>query len=164
MSNIEPESSTNAYPSVDLAYDIAIDSYDVAIKRIEWIDGRLQALLTFAATVGAAVLSVGASRGLLHFRSIWFYLAIISFVLATALGFYARFSGTIRVLDPEVFYERWLHFSPWEFKKDLIYFAAEDFQCNMRLSKRLWDLSIVVLILFFLEVVFLVLWVAKAHV
>jgi len=108
--NEQPENLATTYPSVDLAYDIAIDSYDVAVKRIEWIDGRLQALLTFAATVGGAVLSVVASRGLLHFRSVWFYLAMISFTLATIIGFYARFTGTIRVLDPTLFYENWLPF------------------------------------------------------
>jgi len=161
--NEQPENLATTYPSVDLAYDIAIDSYDVAVKRIEWIDGRLQALLTFAATVGGAVLSVVASRGLLHFRSVWFYLAMISFTLATIIGFYARFTGTIRVLDPTLFYENWLHFSPWEFKKNLIFFAGEDFDWNIKLSKRNWDLSVVVLILFFLEVAFLVLWVARAR-
>lgn len=151
------------YPSVDLAYQIAIDSYDSVIKRIDSADARLQTLMTFAGTIGAAVPSVGASRGLLHFRSIWFYLAVISFTLAMILGFYARFSGTIRRLDPSVFYEKWLRFTPWEFKKNLIFFAAEDFQCNTALNKRNWDLSIAVLVLFLLEVVFLVLWVAKGH-
>jgi len=162
MDGNEVDNSETAFPSVDLAYDIAINSYDVAVKRIEWIDGRLQALLTFAATVGGAV--VAASRSLLHFRSVWFYLAVISFGFATIVGFYARFTGTIRVLDPAVFYQTWLHRSNWEFKKDLIYFAGEDFQCNIKLSEKIWNLSIVVLILFFLEVAFLVLWVAKAHV
>jgi len=160
-SPITPE---DQYPSVDLAYQIAVDSYDAAIKRIDSIDGRLQTLLTFAGTIGVAVPSAGVSRGLVSFRSPWLYLAILSFVLAIIVGSYARFSGTIRLLDPGVFYQKWLHFSPWEFKKNLIFFAAEDFECNTKLGKRNWDLSIVVLILFLLEVAFLVLWVAKAHV
>jgi hypothetical protein len=160
----QPVKPEDEYPSVDLAYQIAIDSYDSVIRRIDSADGRLQTLITFAGTIGAAVPSVGASRGLLHFRSIWFYLAVFSFTSAMIIGFYARFSGTIRLLDPAVFYEKWLRFSLWEFKKNLIFFAAEDFQCNTKLNKRNWDLSIAVLVLFLLEVVFLVLWVAKEHV
>src|SRR5688572_21643982 len=69
------------YPGVELAYPIAVASYDVALRRLDVMDGRLQTLMAFIVAVSAAVPSIAANRGI-QFRSYWFYAALISFVLA----------------------------------------------------------------------------------
>jgi hypothetical protein len=43
----EDEMNRRDYPSIDLAYAIAVQSYDTAQKRREGADTRLQTLLTF---------------------------------------------------------------------------------------------------------------------
>jgi hypothetical protein len=54
---------------VNLAYDIAVDSYDVLGKRLELIDGRLQTILALFASSTVAVLAIAANRKLDFHRS-----------------------------------------------------------------------------------------------
>jgi hypothetical protein len=123
------------------------------------MDGRLQTILAFAATTSAIVPTVANARGL-AFRSWWLYLALVLFALILAVGSYARLCGTIRLLKPEIIYDRWLHKGPLQFKKDFVYFAAQDFNENAALVKKKWRLSVAISCLFFIEVACLVVWVA----
>jgi hypothetical protein len=148
-----------AYPSVDLAYDIAVASYDSIIKRLDVMDGRLQTILAFAATTTAVVPTVANARGL-TFRSWWLYLALTTFVLQLVIGTVARSAGRIRLLKPETFYLKWLHKSAWQFKKDLIYWSSKDFNDNAALLERRWRLTVTISLLFFIEVLLLLVWVA----
>lgn len=155
----EPDDLEQTYPSVDFAYDIAVNSYSVAADRLDYIDGRIQTLLAFVVTVTAAIPSVAASRNV-TFRSWWFWLAILFVVVNIALGTYARLVGTVMLLHPARLYERWLHFSEWEFKKNMVYFAGKDYEANIRLVERKWQYTIAIIILFSLEAICLVVWVA----
>ena len=125
------------------------------------MDGRLQTIMAFAATTTALVPSVASARGL-SFHSKLLYLAIACFVVELIVGTYARLCGSVRLLNPATLYEKWLEWPPWEFKKNFIYWAGEDFKDNVALVKKKWALSVVVSILFFLEAVLLVAWVV-AH-
>ena len=149
----------SAYPSVDLAYDIAVASYDSIIKRLDVMDGRLQTILAFSATTTAVVPTVANARGL-SFRSWWLYLALASFALQLIIGTIARSAGSVRLLKPETFYLKWLHKSHWQFKKDLVYWASQDFNDNATLLERRWRLAVSVSVLFFIEVLLLLVWVA----
>src|SRR6185503_12541513 len=113
--------------------------------------------MAFAATTTALVPSVASARGL-TFHSKLLYFAIGCFVVELIVGTYARFCGTVRLLNPANLYERWLEWSPWEFKKNFIYWAGEDFKDNVRLVNKKWALSVVVSVLFFLEAALLVAW------
>jgi hypothetical protein len=149
------------YPGVELAYPLAVASYDTIIKRLDFVDGRIQTLLAFAVTTIAIVPSVANARGI-AFRSIWFYFAILAVAAILVVGSYARHTGTIAVLNPAILYEKWLAHSEWEFKKNLIYWAGVDFASNSELLVKKWQLSVAITFLFFLETVFLVAWVAAA--
>jgi hypothetical protein len=155
----DPETLEERYPGVNPAYGIAISSYDNLVKRLDAYDGRIQTILAFAASTTAVVPSVANARGL-HFRSVWLYLSLAAFALTLFLGTYARLTGTVRLLNPSTLYEKWLHFSEWEFKKNFIYFAGKDFEANKALIEKKWKLSVAVSCLFFLEAVLLVVWVA----
>jgi hypothetical protein len=159
--NAEPDARRleERYAGVNPAYQLAISSYDNLVKRLDAYDGRIQTILAFAASTTAVVPSVANANGL-HFRSVWLYLALAAFAFTLLLGTYARLSGTVRLLNPSTLYEKWLHFSEWEFKKNFIYFAGKDFEANKALIEKKWKLSVAVSCLFFLEAVLLVVWVA----
>lgn len=146
------------YPAIEFAYPIAVNSYDVALKRLDAIDNRLQTITAFIAASSAIVPSIAAGRGV-HFRSPWFYLAVISFSLAIGIGVYARIKGRIRVLVPRQAFNYWLHKPEWEFKKDFIAFAAADFEENNTLIFFKWKCAVVLSVLFLLQVASLVAWV-----
>lgn len=154
----EEPSIEQQYPSVDLAYPIAVTSYDVALKRLEAMDSRLQTITAFVVTLTAFSLSV--------FRDIpynvWFALAAVSFVISLVIGVGARFKGEIALLKPSNLYEGWLHKTDWEFKKDLIYHAGNDFNHNMANAEKKWYASITVIGFFALQVAFQTAWVLSA--
>ena len=147
--------------SVDLAYDIAVASYDAAVKRLDSIDSRIQTLLAFAVSASAVVFSATAGR--IPFHSLWFYGALTFLLASVSFGIYARWYGDIWLLKPNVFYERWLNKDSDTFKRDLIYWAGCDFIDNMNLVDRKWRLSIAVILFFSLEVACLAVWVVVHH-
>jgi hypothetical protein len=151
-------SQDKQFPGVELAYPIAVQSYEVGAKRVEIMDGRLQTLLTFIVGVSALVV-LGAGRQW-DFRSPWFYIFMGLLLAAMTVGVYARLAGKIRILKPNELFIGWLDKPDWEFKKDFIYFAGNDLNHNISLSEKKWQLMLTVTGLFFLEMVFAVLWLA----
>src|SRR5689334_12408538 len=93
------EKPEEAFPSMGLAYNIAVGSYDVLIKRLDSMDTRLQTMLALFASVTAAVPTIVANRGL-SFNSYWFYAAIGAMALATFTTAITRLAGEVQVLDP----------------------------------------------------------------
>jgi hypothetical protein len=158
MTEQNKETLEQQYPAVELAYPIAVASYDVALRRIDAMDGRLQTVMAFVVTVSAAIPPLASNRGV-HFHSYWFYAAAATLLLTISIGIYARLMGEIKVVDPNLLFNSWLHKPDWEFKKDFIAFAGDDFNSNVALSELKWKFSIVVTLLFFLEVVFFAAWV-----
>jgi hypothetical protein len=150
------------YPSVDLAFQLATASQDAVIRRLDSVDGKLQTLLAVAVGITAGIPTIGSARGI-PFNSIWFYLAVIAMVAALILSFIARLTGEVKMLNPNELYQKWLHFSEWEFKKNLIRFAGKAFEANNALIYRKWRLTILISLILFLEAVFLTIWVIVAH-
>jgi hypothetical protein len=162
MSQTESKTNEQIYPAVDSAYDLAVTACDNIIKRLDSVDGKLQTILGFAAGITAGVPAIGGARGV-SFYSIWFYLAVVAMFAAVVLGIYARLAGDIMMLNPTTLFQKWLHLSEWEFKKDFIRFAGKAFESNSRLVYRKWLLTIWVSIILFLEAVFLAIWVVVDH-
>src|ERR1700730_17320362 len=95
------------FPSIELAYPIAVESYNRAERRFDAWDGRIQTLIVFAASIGLAVPPLIHSQQA-TFRSAWFISALCLFVLSILIGFAARMYGSIKLLDPNELYEAWL--------------------------------------------------------
>ncbi len=146
-----------AYPSVHLAYDLALASYEWAEKRLEAADSRAQTLLALATTVTLAFVPLALQRGL-SARSAWFILAIIAFASGIVLGMTARLQGSLRLIAPKALYEAWLHYSHWEFKKNLIYWAGEHFELNRALINRKGRLLTAASLSFLVEAALLLSW------
>src|SRR5207248_11768290 len=69
------EQLESQYPGIEFAYPIAVNSYEVALKRLDSIDGRLQTMLAFIVAVSAVVPAVAVPRGI-HFHAKMFYIAL----------------------------------------------------------------------------------------
>jgi hypothetical protein len=149
------------FPSLDLAYEIAIDSYELLIKRIDALDSRLQNMLTFSITLLVAVPTVAKLREI-NFNSCCFVLGISYLIFSIVVAFYARLMGNIKVLKVKKIYENNLHLNESQFKHDIICWAQFDQEANIGLLKKMWELSVVSIILFALGLGLLALWVAVA--
>lgn len=150
------------YPSVDLAYAIAVNSYDVLMKRLDSVDGRLQTMLALFASVTAVVPAAAAGKGL-SFHSKWFYLAITAMAVAVVVTALARWLGKVELLDPsKLNQDWWLKHSEWEFKNYIIQAATEAFIKNDRLITNKWRCGFAVVCIFFLGTTCLTLWVVSA--
>ncbi len=145
--------------SIDLAYDIAVDSYEPLVKRLDTMDGRLQTIMGFAATTMALVPSVASQRNL-SFRSCWFWAAVVVFLAIIGVGTHARHHGDIIMVDPGKFLDEWLELEPLEFKKFFIEYAGENWYDNNALVAWRWRRSVGISLAFFLQVGLLVIWVA----
>jgi hypothetical protein len=161
LSEAEVEKLKTLYPSVDLAYQIAVGSYDALVKRVDSIDGRLQTMLALFATVTATVPVIGAARGL-SFHSGWFYAAVSSMVIATLVTAAARLAGHVDLIDPnKLNADYWLKYSEWEFKSIIIQYAGKAFTVNKNLVDRKWLCALLVTVTFFLGAACLSLWVSS---
>ena len=119
------------WPGVHRAYDFVVSSYQIMVSRIDAADNRLQSLLTFSATIAVGVPAVAKSiRPGLNTDSPLVLGALAVFLIIAALGILGRIQGKVRVLDPGVFYEKWLHHDEWTFRKNMVYFSAQHFSLN----------------------------------
>jgi len=152
------KSEDKQFPGVELAYPIAVGSYDVAIKRMDSIDGRLQTILAFVLTASVAFITFAKDKDF-RFDSAWFVSGICFLVASIIVGISARLYGAVRLLRPMHLWQTWLTDDEWTFKKDLIHDAAIDFDANMRLANLKWKCSVMIMILFVLEALCLTVWV-----
>lgn len=146
------------FPSIDLVYPLAVSAYDTAIKRFDSVDARLQTITAYVAAVSVVVPSIANTRSI-AFTSIWFYLAVALFVVASVLGIYARLYGNLSVLSPKSLFNHWTNKSQIEFKKDLIYFSANDFERNKIIVLNKWRMAVAISVIFLLQVACLFAWV-----
>ena len=151
---------SSKYPSVSLAYDLAIKSYDSAVERANNMDSKIQSLISLSCALTFAIPVV--SRNLqINLDSYWFWVIIITFVVTVFVGLVGRFlmfKGDLRYFDPGKLYENNLHLSEWEFKKDFIYYAGPSFKWNTRLVHSRWYCALAMSFLLALEVLLMVIW------
>jgi len=148
------------FPSIELAYPLAVAAYDTAIKRFDSVDSRLQTITAYVAAVSVAVPSIANVQGAV-FTSIWFYLSAALFLVASVLGVYARLYGSLSVLSPEALFCHWTNKPQKEFQKDLIYFSAADFERNKIIVLNKWRMAVAISVVFLLQVACLAAWVLR---
>lgn len=162
---MEDESSGKSlesqYPSVDLAYDFIKPSYDWMVSRFEAINSKIQGLLTFAATITAALPIIAkVIFSDVAFTSPWFYVAMVAFAFLTVIGIVGMRIGTITLLSPKNLYDKYLHYSHWEFKQKVIYWAGEHFNANKKLIDKKARLRDIMAISLLVEILSIYLWIA----
>ena len=107
------------YPSVGLAYDIALKSYDWSIQRLNAVDDRIDKLLTWISSITLGVVAFVGTKGPVNaFRcNAFFLLSMIIFAITVCFGLYTRHQGSLKLISPRKLYGV-LHESSFEFRKN----------------------------------------------
>jgi hypothetical protein len=153
--------ASGMYPSLDLAYSIAVSSYDAAIRRFDAMDTKLNTLATFGVTVSLAIPVLASNKGL-GFSSIWFLIAACAFIAGVSLITYARLTGSLWLLDPMTLHNDYITDQPPDFKRYIVYWAGKHFNRNMDVIDRNGNLAAWSAMAFAVEAVAVGAWVV-AH-
>lgn len=150
------------WPGIIPAYDFVKPSYDWLITRFEAAVTRAQAALTIAATItlGFPVLGAAVNKTI-DFRSPWFGIAIVLFVVLVFVGLTARHTGDLTLMSPRGLYLNAAHMSEWEMKRYVLYYAGEDFENNVTVANRKMRLGTVMSVLLVLEVGAFLIWLVS---
>lgn len=152
----------NEKPTLDLAYQLAVASYEPLVKRLDALDARLQTVMGLAATTMALVSSVASARNL-SFHSPWFWLATCAFALIIFLGNHVRHYGDIILINPKrINTTEWMELEPEWFKQYIIKQAGDHWEKNNALVLFKWRRSVEISYVYLLQVGLLVVWVAAA--
>lgn len=146
------------FKSVELAYPIALASFDVMQRRFEAFENRVQTTMTLLTTMTIAVPSFAFSKGQ-SFHKFWFMTAITCFILAMALAIGARIFGKIKIINPKFIYDFYLSKDAYNFKKDIIYFAGECCDKNLKTLDIKTYFVMASILLVMVEAISLALWV-----
>lgn len=160
-------SSESTYPSVELAYEQALHSYDIAIQRSDAVGDTIDKLLTWFSGITIAVITIVATNSNLTapFKSCWFYISIIIFLAIVILSVVSRIRGTpLMVVSPQELYEKTLGYSQWEFKKNAIYWASQHFIENCRFVTWKAKIAKAMSWLFIVEIITLTVWLISLDV
>lgn len=147
-------------PSLPLAYDLSVKSYDTILGRVDGVDSRIQSILTLSIMVIALSPALATARHL-TFSSVWFIAATVTAGLLLFVGSIARLTGTFVVIDPNLI-EPWEEDATGEFQRNFVIHAGHDFNKNCKLLTRNYWMSVIVNLLFFVEVILLIIWAAIA--
>jgi hypothetical protein len=160
---VSPDDRPDAekFPGVEPAQVFVVPSYTWMLSRVEAADSRLHTLTAFVATVTLAIPATSrAIDSSLTFNSGWFVFGVALAVASVAIGIFARVYGVIHIASPTLLFKRTLHLSKWEFQKDALYRAGEAFDHNRRLVEIKANAVLAMGVLFVVEVVSLLLWIA----
>lgn len=144
-------------PSIDLAYPLAAASYDVAQKRLEAVEKRLQEILGFAVTISLGAIVIHANRNY-DFRSYLFMAAMLAGLSGLIIGTYARVGGYLVLIKPSVLHKKYLDLSEPTFKTYFVYFAAKHWHINASLINRKGKFTSIAVVCFVVEIILLALW------
>jgi len=156
------ESLESQYPSVDLAYEFTKSSYDWMLNRYEAINSKMQELLTLATAITACMPILAKSMfDYVDFHSGLFYGVIGTYILIILIGISGLSMGAIRLIHPKHLYDKWLSDSSWEFKKNIIYYAGQDFEDNKKIIDRKSHLRNIMNIFLLVELLLIIFWIAE---
>jgi hypothetical protein len=153
------KSLEDQYPSVDLAYDLTMKSYDTVIKRNEVQDDGIDKLRTFMTTVTLAAFGFIASRAtIVSFHNWWFWFSVVMYFYTIILTVVAKSSGGLIMLSPSTLYEKYLHYSEWEFKKNILYWMAKHSETNRKYIAHKSRLFVIIFAFFLIQILSLLVW------
>jgi hypothetical protein len=149
------------FPSVGSAYDFVLPSYQWVASRFEAADTRLTALLTLTSTVTLAVpLFAKNVNEHIRFSSPLFLLGMIAFLIAGVVGVIGRIKGKLVVPNPGELFNH-LDLPEWEFRKNQIFYAGENFNKNKHTIATKGRMTICVTIALLAEVVLFTAWIMR---
>ena len=150
------------YPSLDLAYDYSRPSYDLLSRRLDAVENRGRAVLTFASTLTFAMPLLAANllgSGIRHLDSPWFLTAIGAFTGIIICGVMLSSGVDFLLPSPKQLLEEQLDVQPDQFKVNQLSYAADDFVSNTRLITRLARTTSIAAILLLVEAAAFGMWI-----
>ncbi len=162
MSNYGEGDPESLWPSVNLANAFVIPSFELARQRLADVESRLQNLIALTSTVTVAAPVVHSSIVKpADFTSVWFLLAVGIFLVVVIVGLLSKALGELHVISPKLLYEKYLHFSAWEFQKNILYEAGQSFESNRSLVNVKGRAAVVLTALFCIEMCCLIVWIMQ---
>lgn len=156
------KSKEDKYPSVDLGYEIAKESYRVASQRFDVVNNGIDRTLTWMLSFNLGFIAIiYKDAHALELKSWWFYSAMIVFLLSVVLGLSTKYKRLAITRSPKVIFEEWLHKTEWEFKKDSIYYAGKNYINNKRVIDRNGVISDLIIFLFLIEIILMAVWATQ---
>jgi hypothetical protein len=159
----ELKSLEQTWPAVVTAYDYVLPSHQMMASRVGAMGKRISDIMTFSATItlGFPVLGQAVNKQI-AFVSPPFVAAVLLFVAVMCFGIAARDMGNFAVISPARVWDRSLRLSEWEFKWVAIKMAAVCFNHNRALADRKAEYAKVMSAMVLLEVICLLVWIARA--
>ena len=138
------------YPSLDLAYPVAVDSYDLSRERLGSVEIKIQKLMTVSVGLTAAIpvalkamdFSIGLS---------WLVSMLVIFGLSSVIGICGLLVGRLSIMDPGVLHDEYIPLEPWKFKKAYVYWSGKHLVKNDKMIERKWKAAVAMSFLLFLE-------------
>ena len=129
------------------------------MRRLNAVEGRIQALMMFSVSLGVTVPILVASlvEGV-SFQSALFVLGLAAALLNLVIGTVARTWGQVTLLNLQAVCAEWLHLPEWEFKRRAVYWAGQHFQHNTHVVNKKGRTVLLMTIAFLVEAVFMSAW------
>ena len=140
-----------------------LPSYQLLVSRFDAADARLTSLLTLTSTLTIPVPIFAKNvQPDISFASPLFVGGMVVFVLAAIIGVVGRIVGSLVLPDPLTIYDKSLEWSEWEFKKNQLYYAGQNFHKNARAIRTKGNVSIFVTTALLTEVLLLAVWIVRS--
>jgi hypothetical protein len=154
-------SNEKIYPSVGIVYDLAKDSYAIAMKRLDVMNESFDKLRSWITTITLAFMAWILPRVPASSINIFFFVGLGIFASIIVLTIYGKSKGGVLIPHPKKFYDDRLHQDEWTFKKDFIFFASQDLDINLADVAMKGRLTVIIFILFLAEAALFGYWLVS---
>ncbi len=151
------------YPSVDLAYEIAIDSFEKMRQQWNSVNRLFHSILSISLSITAAVPLI-AKTAKIEITGFWIILTLLICFITVTLCLWGRHQGSVRLINPGSLHAREIQKEDEIFKRDMVYYAGVEFEKNQHGIRKKWHTSVIATLFLAFQVFVLVLWVAQLDV
>ena len=127
----------SAETSLDLIYALAVNSYDLLVRRIDELN-QLLVRLTLLIIPAGLVFPILANKLDVYVTTEWQLVLVIAIILSFVMCMSFRMQGTIKLIDPNKFRKESFSIPPDDFKKQMIAFAGNAFRENNSMIEKKW--------------------------
>ena len=149
--------------SINGSYDFVPQSYDLASRRLDSIERRINNSLIFFVTatfaIGGALLAVAPEPENIVFRHHYFVLAVAMFVIAVLMGILSNLDDDrLAFINPQILYEENRSDTTLEFRKKIVEASGQHFATNRSTITKKRNFLMGMNLVFVLELLFGYLW------
>lgn len=155
--------------TLNLAYTLALKSYDQLLQRADAWDGHLDRIITWGFSLNAAIITIVAgvlSKGNIpRAFTVVFWLAVILLCLTCIVGFIGRLRGTLMLTNPATIGEaEWMNLAPGDFKKYIVEDSGKHYKSNTSYVNKKASFATASTMGFVIVAALLIIWAASLSV